>query len=139
MIQDEMLKGFLVEQLGMSDEDLAKFTPEMEEEMKNIGSKAGRYRVVAEVVSSKYCSAGLKPGQKYVIAPGQQINLGESTAPLCLGALGPLGQRMGVYLDRMAHNGDMTASMQGFRCTDPGLGQGGLGTVEFKVYVEEVE
>ncbi|MBW1699917.1 MAG: hypothetical protein JRH06_13725 [Deltaproteobacteria bacterium] len=139
MIQDEMLKGFLVGQLGMSDEDLAKITPEIEEELRNIGSKAGRYRVVAEVVSSKYCSAGLKPGHKYVIAPGQQINLGESTAPLCLGALAPLGQRMGVYLDRMAHNGDMTASMQGFRCTDPGLGKGGLGTVEFKVYIEEVQ
>jgi len=139
MIQDEMLKGFLVGHLGMTDEDLEKITPEQEEELKTVGSKAGRYRVVAEVVDSKYCSAGLKPGQKYVIEPALQINLGESTAPLCLGALAPLGYRMEVYLDRMGHNGDMTASLRGFRCTDPGLGLSGLGTVDFKVSIEEIK
>ena len=141
MIQDEMLKGFLVGHLGMSDEDMEKITPEQEEELQSVGSKAGRYRVVAEVVDSKYCSAGLKPGQKYVIEPAQQINLGESTAPLCLGALAPLGYRMEVYLDRMGHSADedMTSGLRGFRCTDPGIGLNGLGTVEFKVSIEEVK
>lgn len=141
MIHDEMLKGFLVGQLGMSDEDMEKITPEQEEELKSVGSKAGRYRVVAKVVDSKYCSAGLKPGQKYVIEPAQQINLGESTAPLCLGALAPLGYRMEVYLDRMGHSADkdMTSGLRGFRCTDPGIGLNGLGTVEFKVSIEEVK
>ena len=123
----------------MTDEDLEKITPEQEEEFKNVGSKAGRYRVVAEVITSEYCSAGLKPGHKYVIEPAQQINLGESTAPLCLGALAPLGLRMEVYLDRMGNNGNMTANLRGFRCTDPGLGLNGLGTVEFKVSIEEVK
>jgi len=141
MMQDEMLKGFLVGHLGMSDEDLEKISPEQEEELKHVGAKGGRYRVVAEVVNSKYCSAGLKPGQKYVIEPAQQINLGESTAPLCLGALAPLGYRMEVYLDRMGHSGegDMTSSLRNFRCTDPGIGSNGLGTVEFKVSIEEVK
>jgi uncharacterized repeat protein (TIGR04076 family) len=141
MIHDEMLKGFLVGHLGMRDEDLEKITPEQEEELKNVGSKGGRYRVVAEVVNSKYCSAGLKPGQKYVIEPAQQINLGESTAPLCLGALAPLGYRMEVYLDRLGHSRDedMTSSLRGFRCTDPGIGSNGLGTVEFKVSIEEIK
>ena len=139
MVQDEMLKGFLGGHLGMSDEDLAKITPEQEEELKNVGSKAGKYRVVAEVVNSEYCSAGLKPGQKYVIDPAQMVNMGESTAPLCLGALAPLGQRMEVYLDRMGHHENMTATLRGFRCTDPGFGKGGLGTVEFKVSIEEVK
>ena len=139
MVQDEMLKGFLGGHLGMSDEDMEKITPEQEEELRNVGSKAGKYRVVAEVFNSEYCSAGLKPGQKYVIDPAQQVNMGESTAPLCLGALAPLGQRMEVYLDRMGHHENMTASLRGFRCTDPGFGKGGLGTVEFKVSIEEVK
>jgi len=139
MIQDEGVKEFLVGFHKMTDEDLEKITPEQEEELKNVGLKAGRYRVVAEVVDSKYCSAGLKPGQKYVIDPAQQINLGESTAPLCLGALAPLGYRMEVYMDRMSHNGDMTSSLRGFRCTDPGIGLNGLGIVEFKVSIEEVK
>ena len=136
---DEMLKGFLGGQLGMSDEDMEKISPEQEEELKNVGMKGGKFKVVAEVVNSQYCAAGLKVGQKYVIDPAQLINMGESTAPFCLGALTPLGQRMEVYLDRMGHNGDMTASLRGFRCTDPGFGLNGLGTVEFKVSIEEVE
>ena len=139
MVQDEMLKGFLGGHLGMSEENMEKITLEQEEELKNVGSKAGKYRVVAEVVNSEYCSAGLKVGQKYVIDPAQMVNMGESTAPLCLGALAPLGQRMEVYLDRMGHHENMTATLRGFRCTDPGFGKGGLGTVEFKVSIEEVK
>ena len=139
MIEDEMLKGFLVGHLGMSDEDLQKITPEQEEELRNVGAKGGKFRVVAEVVDSKYCSAGLKPGLKYVVEPAQKINMGETTAPLCLGALAPLGLRMEVYLDRMGHNGDMTASLRNFRSTYPGIGSNGLGTVEFKISIEEVE
>ncbi|MFC1862479.1 hypothetical protein ACFL1Z_00815 [Thermodesulfobacteriota bacterium] len=141
MIKDEMVKGFLAGHIGMSDEDMEKITPEQEEVFKNLGSKGGRYRVVAEVVDSKYCSAGLKPGQKYVLEPALQINMGETTAPLCLGALAPLGYRMEVYLDRMGHSGEkeMTSSLRGFRCTDPGIGLNGLGIVEFKVSIEEIK
>ena len=34
---------------------------------------------------------------------------------------------------------EMMSSLRGFRCTDPGIGSNGLGTVEFKVSIEEVE
>ncbi len=135
---DDMLKGFLVDRLGMSDEDLKKISEEQQKEMMNVARKAGKYRVVAEVVSSRYCAAELKAGQKYVIEPAQMINMEESTAPLCLGALTPLGHKLEVYLDRMGHSDKVASSLRGFRCTDPGVGLNGLGTVEFKISIEEV-
>jgi uncharacterized repeat protein (TIGR04076 family) len=100
-------------------------------------STIANYRLVAEVVSSKYCFAGLQPGQKFVVDNAAQINTQESTAPMCLGAIAPLVERSHILMDRIYHNGDATAHITGFRCTDPGLDLGGLGTVEFKVRVEK--
>ncbi|MBW2184417.1 MAG: SDR family oxidoreductase [Deltaproteobacteria bacterium] len=137
MIHDINLRRFLDGYLGMSEEDMGKISEEQHEVLKAVGFKAGKYKVVAEVVSAKYCSAGLKPGQKYVIDPAQMINMDESTAPLCLGALTPLAQRMEVYLDRMGNSDEIVSSLRGFRCADPGVGLNGLGTVEFKVYIED--
>jgi hypothetical protein len=41
-------------------------------------------------------------------------------------------------LDRISQNGDVTAPLAGFRCVDPGLDLGGLGSVEFQVRIEEI-
>jgi uncharacterized repeat protein (TIGR04076 family) len=138
MVTDANVKGFLVGALGVSEEDLNKISPDQEEELKNVGMNGPKYKVIAEVLEVKYCSAGLEPGQKYVIGPAQQVNLEETTAPLCLGALAPLGQKLEVFLDRMGRSGKMvTSDLRGYRCTDPGVGLNGLGTVSFKISIEE--
>ena len=137
MIKDEGLKMMATQMFGMTEADMSKVTPEMEEELLNAMPIIGNYRLVAEVVSAKYCFAGCKAGQKLVIDNATQINAQESTAPLCVGALAPLIDRAQLLMDRVYHKGDPGAHMSGFRCTDPGLDLGGLGTVEFKVRVEK--
>ncbi|MEW6443072.1 MAG: hypothetical protein AB1640_19215 [bacterium] len=137
MIQDEGLKLAAAQMFGMTETDMAKVTPEMEQELLNAMASIANYRLVAEVVSSKYCFAGLQVGQKFVVDNANQINTQESTAPLCLGAIGPLIERAHALMDRIYHKGDATAHISGFRCSDPGLDLGGLGTVEFKVRVEK--
>jgi len=137
MIKDEGLKTMASQMFGMTEADMSKVTPEMEQELLNAMASIAGYRLVAEVVSSKYCFAGLQPGQKFVVDNATQINTQESTAPMCLGAIAPLIERAHVLMDRIYHNGDATAHITGFRCTDPGLDLGGLGTVEFKVRVEK--
>ncbi|MBC2714062.1 MAG: hypothetical protein HF978_02025 [Desulfobacteraceae bacterium] len=137
MIKDEGLKAIAVEMFSMTEEDMAKVTPEMEKATLNATEALDKYRLVAEVVSSKYCYAGLQVGQKYVLDRAVEINAQESTAPLCLGAIQPLFEKSTSLLDRMYQKGDITAFMAGFRCTDPGLELGGLGTVEFKISIEE--
>jgi len=137
MIKDEGLKMMAMQMLAMTEADMNKVTPQMEEELRNAMPVIGDYRVVAEVVRSKYCFAGCQPGQKLVVDNATQINAQESTAPLCVGALAPLIDRAHLLMDRIYHKGDLTAHMSGFRCSDPGLDLGGLGTVEFKVRVEK--
>lgn len=137
MIHDINVRRFLNGYLDMPEEDMDKVPEEQQVVLRNVGMKAGRYKVIAEVVSASNCSAGLKPGQKYVIDPAQMINKDETTAPLCLGALTPLSDKIEVYLDRMGNCDEMVTSLRGFRCTDPGVGLNGLGCVEFKVYIED--
>jgi hypothetical protein len=137
MIKNESLRTMATQLFGMTEAEMNKVTPAMEEELLNAMPITGSYRLVAEVVSAKYCFAGCQAGQKLVVDNLTQINTQESTAPLCLGAIAPLMDKAHVLTDRMYHKGDPTAHMSGYRCTDPGLDLGGLGSVEFKVRVEK--
>lgn len=138
MVRDESLRNLARELLGMGEEDMAKITPEMEKEMQNVLTGLGKYRLVAEVVRSQYCFAALQPGQKFVVDLDGKLNLEESTAPLCLGALGALGEKARIMMDRVSQNGEVTAPVAGFRCVDPGLDLGGLGSVDFEVRIEKI-
>lgn len=137
-MQDPTIISLARELLQMTDEDMTKVTPGMEREMKNIMAALGKYRLVAEVVHSKYCFAGLQIGQKFVVDLDGKLDAQESTAPLCLGALGSLGEKSRIMMDRISQDGDVTAAIAGFRCVDPGLDLGGLGSVDFKVRIEKV-
>lgn len=135
---DEMLRQLAVNALGMTEEDLAKITPEREGAFKNLLLNIGRYRLVAEVVSAQYCAAGLQAGQRFVVENGRRLNGAQSTAPLCVGALAPLAEATGLLLDRIYHDAPVCTPMVGFHCHDPGIDLGGLGHVVFKVHVEEI-
>jgi hypothetical protein len=138
MLKDEGLRNLAKEMLGMTEEDMAKVTRGMEREMKNVVAALGKYRLVAEVVHSKYCFAALEPGQKFVVELDGKLDPENTTAPLCLGAVGPLAEKARIMMDRISQNGDVTAPMAGFRCVDPGLDLGGLGSVDFEVRIEKI-
>ena len=134
-MKDPVLVAFAKNLLGMSDEDIDKVTPDQQQEYKNTIDNMGKYRIVAEVVKSKYCAAGLKVGQKIVLN-GVQIDQEASDCPLCVGAITPLERAFAVYMDRCAQNSDLTAPVSGVACVDPGMEAGGLGTVLFDVRIE---
>ncbi len=136
-MRDPMLVAFAKDMLGMTDEDIARVTPEQEQKYKNTLENMGKYRLVAEVVKSKYCAAGPQVGQKFVFN-GVQIDRDASDCPLCVGAIAPLERSLAVFLDRCAQNKDVSAPLSGTACTDPGLEVGGLGTVLFDVRIEPI-
>ena len=136
-MRDPVLTAFAKDMLGMSDEDIARVTPEQELEYKNTMENMAKYRIVAEVAKSKYCAAGLQVGQKLVFN-GVQIDGGASDCPLCVGAIAPLARTLGVYLDRCSRDSDVTAPVGGVACIDPGMDVGGLGTVLFNVRIEPI-
>ena len=136
-MRDPMVMAFAKDMLGMTDEDVAKVTSEKEHEYKNAMENMAKYRIVAEVVKSKYCTALLEVGQKLVLN-GVQIDAAASDCPLCVGAIAPLYGTISVYLDRCMKNRDVDAPVGGMACTDPGMEVGGLGQVLFDVRIEAV-
>ena len=123
--------------LGMSDEDIERIPPEQEQEFKNSLENMGKYQLVAEVVKSKYCAAGLKVGQKMVVK-GAAIDPEATDCPLCVGAIDGLVRANAIYLDRCGRGRDVAAPLGGFACIDPGLDAGGLGSVLFAARIEPV-
>ncbi len=134
---DPMIEAFVKDMLGMTEEDMAKITPEKQQEYKNAMENMAKYRIVAEVASSKYCTALLQVGQKIVLN-GVQIDKDASDCPLCVGAISPLHGILSVYLDRCMKDRDVAGPIEGYACTDPGMEVGGLGHVLFDVRIEPV-
>jgi len=142
---DETAKNLLKTVVGISDEDLAEVPRNIEKIFSVIPQSMG-YKTIAEVISSKYCFAQIKVGDKLVFSPF--LNVEESTCPLCPRALIPVlisGQQgwersMDLLsknvedIDEM--NDSCFAGIAG--CMDPGLDGGGLGHVNFKIYTEKV-
>jgi len=139
-VEEDSIKQILKQVVNITDEDwetfkvgspgVYKFFTRIEDVAKN--------RIVAEVVESKYCAAGLQVGQQIVIEGGALVP-DKSTAPLCMRAIGPLTGFVNTILEMLVAGEDpnervfMTAE-----CLDPGLEAGGLGKVKFKVRVEPV-
>ena len=132
---DEELIALAKDMFGMSDEDIARVSAEEREAYKNFFANSSRYRLVAEVVKSKYCVAGVQVGQK-IAFNGVQIDKQASDCPLCVGAIAPLSRHLAVYTDRCYRGGDMTAPLPGLNCVDPGIDAGGFGNVQMKVRIE---
>ena len=132
-----MMIGLARDMLGMSDEDIANVTPEKEQELRNQMENLSKFRLVAEVVKSKYCVVGAKVGQRIVLN-GVQVDQEATDCPLCVAAIAPLLRCLNIYLDRCAHGRDIAAPMAGITCDDPGLEVGGLGSISMKVRVEPI-
>ncbi len=95
-----------------------------------------KYLIIAEVIESKYCSAGLKKGKKLVFrAMPALFEPEKSDCPLCLRAVGPLANLVAGFWDRMIEGINPNEGMWHLsECLDPGIDKGGLGHVVFKVY-----
>ncbi len=136
---DEASRQIIKQVLNITDEDLDRLSPGMKKLLSNLPDKM-KWRIIAEVTESKYCFAGLKPGDKFVVN-FPVINLGESTAPPCLEAIAPLTNHIRAMLDRVAEGSDPNESIfatQEVSCMDVGVEHGGLGRVMFRVRGEKV-
>lgn len=135
---EEPIRQMLKEHIGITDEDLDRLSPGIQKLM-NMVPEVPKWRFIVEVTDSKYCFAGCKVGDKLVFQ-GPNVNVEESTCPLCVGAIAPMWERMHIMWDRMTDGRDPNDSWVRYsQCTDAGLEHGGLGRVIFKVYAEKVE
>jgi uncharacterized repeat protein (TIGR04076 family) len=141
---EEMVKG-VKESLGrfmnMTDEDIRTLISRPHNRKLMMRSEElEKYQIVAEVTASKYCSAGLKPGQKFTFNAAPTVLVpSESDGALCVKALGPIADMVMGFWDRILEGVDPNQGMwQIAECLDPGIDRGGLGHAVFKVYCKKV-
>jgi len=132
---DEVSRQIAKQAINITDEDLERLSPGMKKLLSDLPEKM-KWKIVAEVTESKYCFAGLKPGDKLVFN-FPVLNAAESTGGLCIEAIAPLTNQIRAMVDRVAEGGDPNESMfatQQVSCMDVGVEYGGLGRVMFKLY-----
>jgi uncharacterized repeat protein (TIGR04076 family) len=135
---DEASQRIVKQVIQITDEDLDRLSPGMKKLLSNLPEKM-KWRIVAEVTESKYCFAGLKPGDKFVFN-FPVLNVSESTAAPCIEAIAPLTNQIRAMLDRVCEGLDPNESIfstQQVPCMDVGVAHGGLGRVMFRLYAEK--
>lgn len=95
------------------------------------------YQVVAEVVEATRCMAGVRAGDRYVIQ-GAAIDPEQSTGPNCIFLISMLVQRVAAAFDRFGSAGEISHTLAGAQCTDPGPVVGGFGGVKVKMWIEPI-
>ncbi len=139
-MEEERVKEILKQVVNITEEDWETFragSPGVYKFFTRINEVMG-HRIVAEVIDSRYCAAGVKKGQKYVIEGGALVPE-KSTAPLCMRAIGPLTGFVNTILEKLVAGEDPNDRVFSVaECLDPGLEAGGLGKVKFQVRVEPV-
>ncbi len=137
---EDPIKNLLQGLVGLTEEDWLTFQEKSRGVHKFFEKIADvvAYRIVAEVVESRYCAAGVKVGQRIVIQGGALVPQ-ESTAPLCMRALAPLTGFVNTILEKIVAGEDPNDRVfMAAECLDPGLEAGGLGKVKFLVRAERV-
>lgn len=135
---DEKLKQMAIDAFGYTADEAEGLSDKQQLIIKS-GARRRAYKVILEVVKSDNC--GLKPkiGDRYVMNGSGMLITEECTFPLCLWALGPILPISYVIFDRLSQGLDPNGHLfDHMKCTDTGVGCGGIGEVAFKIYCEKV-
>ncbi len=131
---DKTIVDMLRKEVGISDEDLNKLTPEAKRILSYL-PELRKYKIFAEVIESKYCQVQCKVGQKFVFTANPLLlHTNESTCPPCIGALVPIDAVIRQVFDNVVEGNEPDEFLGNVKCRDKGLDHGGLGKVKFKVY-----
>lgn len=133
-------RKFAKKRLGISGEQVDNLT-DVQWNILRAGWLRHHYRMVAEVINVQdCCSEENKVGQKYVFSVSGRFLPEESTAThFCLWAMAPMLKYMYVIYERLTEGlAPSPRGYDGLQCTDVGIGCGGLGRVNFRVYCEPV-
>jgi len=134
---DEKLKKTVMEALGYTEEQAESLSEKQQKIIKG-GPARRAYKVIVEVVESENCGYKPKVGDRYVMNGSGMLIPEECTFPLCLWALAPILPISYVIFDRLSQGLDPNGHLYDhIKCTDTGVGCGGIGEVAFKVYCEK--
>lgn len=134
---DAEFKKATMEAFGYSEAQIEALSPKQLAIIK--GSPARRaYKVVMEVVAAENCGYKPKLGDRYVMNGSGKILTEECSFALCLWALAPMLPVSYVIFDRLSNGQDPNGHLcDHMKCSDTGVGCGGIGEVAFKLYCEK--
>lgn len=140
-----MLTGPLAEMakaaFGLDDQGIARLHAGQEKLMRNV-AKMMQHQTIAEVVMSEHCFAQVKVGDRLVFDPF--LNPQKSTGVMCPKALLPVLAQVGAIWELAAEWADSGKEdppeivWRNVRCLDPGLEDGGVGGVVYRIRVEKM-
>ena len=125
---------------GLDDKAMAKLHPGLEKLYRNI-PKTLAHHLVAEVVKSQACFAGVQVDDKLVFDPF--LNPQKSAGTMCPKALLPVLLEINALWETImewAESGKEELPeivWRNVRCLDPGLEDGGVGGVVYTIYTEK--
>lgn len=126
---------------GLDEEAMAKLHPGLEKLYRNI-PKAMQSQIVAEVVKSQACFAGVKVGDRLVFDPF--LNPEKSTGNMCPKALLPVLLEINALWETVMEWAEAGKEelpeivWRSVRCLDPGLEDGGVGGVVYRIRSEKI-
>ncbi|MBN9459933.1 MAG: hypothetical protein J0H00_01780 [Burkholderiales bacterium] len=135
-MNDEFKKA-AINAFGYTEEQVESLSAKQQAIIK--GSPARRaYKMVMEVVAAENCGYKPKIGDRYVANGSGMLLTDECTFPVCLWALAPMLPISYVIFDRLTQGLDPNGHLYDhMKCTDTGVGCGGIGEVAFKVHCEK--
>lgn len=125
---------------GLDEEAMAKLHPGLEKLYRNIPKTTG-YQTVAEVVKSEACFAGVQVGDRLVFDPF--LNPHRSTGNMCPRALLPVLIQINALWEMVMEWAGAGKEQlpeivfRNVRCLDPGLEDGGVGGVVYRIHSEK--
>jgi hypothetical protein len=134
----ELLKGAT----GITDEQVAKLHSGEAKLFNNV-MKTTQYQTVAEVIKSEHCFAQVQVGDKLVFDPF--LNPEKSKGVMCPKALLPVVSQIGAIWELAIEWADSGKEelpeivWRHIRCLDPGMEDGGLGGVVYRIHMEKME
>jgi len=138
VLKKEMAEMFKVV-TGLDDKAVARLHPGQQKLINNFPGMM-TYRAVAEVVKSEACMAQIKVGDKLIFDPF--LNPQRSTGTMCPKALLPVLLEINALWElttEWAESGKEKLPeivWRNVRCLDPGLEDGGVGGVVYRIHME---
>ncbi len=133
----DLLKGMT----GITEEQISTLHSGEAKLFNNV-MKTAHYQTVAEVIKSEHCFAQVKVGDKLVFDPF--LNPAKSEGVMCPRALLPILAQIGAIWEmaiEWAGSGKEDPPeivWRHIRCLDPGIENGGLGGVVYKITMEKM-
>ena len=133
MFEETVPAQFIKDTVEAEKDGVGKMLADSEMFFRNCGA----YQVVAEVVEAARCMAGVRVGDRYVIQ-GAAVDPEQSTGPNCIFLLSMLVQRVAAAFDRFGKDNEISMTLPGAQCTDPGPIVGGFGGVKVRMWIEPI-